>query len=388
MSELATEPDTCAEAKEFERRSIARWGARRTTPLIGRHPAVREALKRAIRFAPSDSPVLVSGETGTGKELLARALYLFSQRSGNAFVAVNCAQYRGGQPVVSELFGHRKGSFTGADSDHKGILEAANGGVVLLDEIGELPMSAQAMLLRALGEGEVVPVGGVQRRPINVRIIAASNRELDSMVAAGDFREDLFYRLRSLHVKVPPLRERGQDYALIARHWLNRLNRRHQTRKRLAKETLERLGSHRWPGNVRELKNVIEYGYDISRADDIGLDDIGELLERATRRSQFREILNAQARDLCRRMKRGEGTFWDLIHAPYMNRSLNRSQVRTAIALELAGNARGSYKKMLLSFGVPEAEYLKAMDFLRHHDLKPRRSSGQDPAGRPADPWP
>ena len=371
--ELESGRITCAPAREFERRSIARWGAGNATSLIGRHHSLRDALDRIICFAASESPVLIVGETGAGKELLARALYLFSPRSRKPFVVVNCAQYGGGQPIVSELFGHRKGSFTGADRDHRGLFEVADQGVVFLDEVGELPLGAQSMLLRTVAEGEVVPVGGVRRKRISVRIVAATNRNLKEMVAEGNFREDLYYRLQGMVVRVPPLRERGADYELIADYWLGCLNEQHETEKRLTGEVRAKLGTRRWSGNIRELKNTVEAGYYVSRSDVIGLDDIGDMLEEATRGAQFKEIMDAQARWLCERMIASDGSFWSRIHDPYMKRNLNRTEVQAVIASALSGSARGSYKRMLLSFGVDESDYLKAMDFLRHHRLKPDR---------------
>ncbi|HEX2187654.1 MAG TPA: sigma-54 factor interaction domain-containing protein, partial [Longimicrobiaceae bacterium] len=195
-------------ARHLRLLSAEQWGERNGVALIGRHARLLEAQEKALFFAQAEAPVLVTGETGTGKELFARAVYLLGSRRGAPFVSVNCAQFGESQLVASELFGHRRGSFTGAVADHRGVFEEADGGVVFLDEVGELSSSAQAMLLRVLGEGEVVRVGESRARRVDVRVVAATNRDLREMVADGRFREDLYYRLRFLHLHVPPLRER------------------------------------------------------------------------------------------------------------------------------------------------------------------------------------
>ncbi|HET7230914.1 MAG TPA: sigma 54-interacting transcriptional regulator [Longimicrobium sp.] len=356
-------------ARTIYQQSLDEWGERRATVLIGRHPMLAQALEKIVRFAAADSPVLITGETGTGKELFARALFLNARRHRRTFLSVNCAQYVGTELVASELFGHRKGSFTGAAAEHRGIFEEADGGFVFLDEVGDLPPQAQAMLLRTLGEGEIVPVGSSQVKRVDVRVVAATSRDLQPMIAAGKFRADLYYRLRPLHVHVPPVRTRGSDWELIAQYYLDRLGRQTQLRKELSASARRTLGSHLWPGNVREVKSVVDTGFHICTGAEITPDDFAGALENAAR--ELQNTANAAAlADLCGRMAAGEGSFWEVVHRPFLERDLNRAEVREIIAMGLE-SSRGSYKRLLGTFGLEQAEYLKFMDFLRHHRLKP-----------------
>lgn len=352
--------------------SVEKWGLARQAAVIGQDRSLCELLDRTVRFAAAGGPVLITGETGTGKELVARAVYLLSARVRKPFVAVNCAQYHEGQLLASELFGHRRGAFTGATQDHKGVFQEAEGGVVFLDEIGELSVPAQAMLLRALGEHEIVPVGSTRPIPVNVRVIAATSRDLRPMMAAGTFREDLYFRLRNLHLKVPPLRERGDDWRLILEHYLTTVNDREGVRKRFSAAALRRLASHTWPGNVRELRSLVDTGFYVCDGVTIESEHFAESLEELSREAVLRTIplTRAADRDRYARLLDGDGTFWELVHGPYLNRELSRVEVRAMIARGLA-MTQGSYKKLLPLFGLREAEYLKFMDFLRHHELKP-----------------
>jgi transcriptional regulator with GAF, ATPase, and Fis domain len=361
-----------ASAQRIYELSLARWGSDDATVIVGLHSRLRVALEKLVRFARPESPILITGETGAGKELFARAALLCSSRADKPYLAVNCAQYADDNLVASQLFGHRKGAFTGASSDHMGIFEKADGGVVLLDEVGELSSSAQAMLLRVLGEGEIIPIGDTQVRKVDVRILAATNQNLEEMVAAKRFREDLYHRLRCLSVEVPSLRNRGDDWHLIARYYMQRLDAQHSRTKSLAPETIELLNSHPWPGNIRELKSVVEVGYLLSDSGEITIDDLGFALEEMTRRAEINRISSALAEDFCEQMICGDRDFWETIHQPYLDRELNRREVRQIVSYALTYLSRGSYKKMFSMLGVADEDYLKAMDFLRHHDLKPR----------------
>jgi two-component system response regulator AtoC len=226
--------------------------------MIGSSPRMQDVFRLANRVAAFDTTVLITGESGTGKELVARGVHAAGPRSTMAFVAVNC----GGIPetlLESELFGYRKGAFTGADRDKPGLFQEADQGTLFLDEIGELPLALQVKLLRVLQEGDIRPVGGTGTQRVDVRIIAATARDLNLEVAAGRFREDLFYRLNVLPMHLPPLRERIDDIPLLAAHFLSRMG------KRLGKvvdsidpEAMKHLMAHPWPGNVRELENIIE----------------------------------------------------------------------------------------------------------------------------------
>jgi transcriptional regulator with GAF, ATPase, and Fis domain len=352
-------------------RSVERWGESRGTIIVGRDPSINAALDRAARFARSESPVLITGETGTGKELFARAIYLLSPRNGSEFLTVNCAQYQEGQLIASELFGHKRGSFTGAVADHRGIFETAGGGVVFLDEVGELSAPAQAMLLRLLSEGEIVPVGETRCRRVDVRLVVATNRNLKEMVDAGRFRADLYYRLRYLHLQVPPVRERGDDWELILAHYLDLLAGAGRQRKQFSAKALELLRGHTWPGNVREIRGLVDTGFHLSDGSLIEPRDFAEALEQMSRVAQLIEVpVPTISTEIFLRLINHEGSFWEMVHQPYLDRELNRMQVREIVAQGLS-HVRGSYKELLGAFGMAPEDYLKFMDFLRHHQLKP-----------------
>lgn len=351
--------------------SCERWGDQNPTLLIGRHRKLIDALEKLGRLAASDSPVLITGETGTGKELFARALYLLSSRRRGPFLSINCGRYPEAQLVASELFGHKRGSFTGAVSDHRGIFEEADGGFVFLDEIGELCPPAQAMLLRLLSEGDIQPVGASHAKRVNVRVVAATNRDLRAMISAGTFHADLYYRLRYLQLRVPPIRERGGDWELIADYHLKRLGASSSTMKCFSPEARKLLGEYPWPGNVRELVSVVDTGFHLSDGPVIEPDHFTEQLEDVAREEQLQRIpLHRDPTDLISRMTQGGESFWDVVYRPFMDRELSRSEVREIVEQGLY-RSRGSYKRLLGVFGIAETDYLRFMDFLRHQRLKP-----------------
>jgi DNA-binding NtrC family response regulator len=255
------EPDvlTARVASLLERRPRAATAAGAPPGLIGRSPAMREVFTAIAAVAPAETTVLLSGETGTGKELVARAIHDASPRRGKPFVAVNSAALAPGL-VESELFGHVRGAFTGAVRDKQGVFQAADGGTVFLDEIGDMPPAVQHRLLRVLQEREVTIVGTVRPVAVDVRVIAATNRDLRAEVAAGRFREDLFYRLNVFRIALPPLRDRRADVPLLVEHALDRLSRRGPREERLVCSplTMRLLQAYPWPGNVRELFSVLE----------------------------------------------------------------------------------------------------------------------------------
>lgn len=226
--------------------------------LIGEHPKIAELHKLIRRVAPTNGRVLIVGESGTGKELVARAIHRESSRSDKALIKVNCAAIPASL-IESELFGHEKGAFTGAIKTRLGVFERAHGGTLFLDEIGELPLEVQAKLLRALQNGEIQRVGGEKIIQVDVRLLAATNRHLQEMVEAGEFREDLYYRLNVLTLTLPPLRERRSDIRLLAQLFLAEACEEHALGERsLAETAYSQLEAYHWPGNIRELKNRIE----------------------------------------------------------------------------------------------------------------------------------
>lgn len=226
--------------------------------IVGDHPSLQATAREMQRIAPTESTVLLVGESGTGKELFARAIHQLSPRAGKPMVAINCAAIPESL-VENELFGHERGAFTGADSRRPGKFELAHGGTIFLDEIGELPAQAQAKLLRVLEDKKIERLGGSVPFQADVRVLAATNRDLEAAVQKGEFRQDLYYRLNVFPIRIPALRERGEDVVLLAQHFLERF--RMELRKpglKLAPDAIAALRGHRWPGNVRELQNVIE----------------------------------------------------------------------------------------------------------------------------------
>jgi len=241
--------------------------------IVGRSPAMRELLARVERVAMSDATVLITGESGTGKELVARAIHLASRRGARPFVPVNCAAITE-TLLESELFGHARGAFTGATRARRGLFEEADGGTLLVDEVGETAPGFQAKLLRALQEGEIRRVGESTPVQVDVRVIAATNQDLRKAIAEKRFREDLFYRLNVVPLRLPSLRERREDVPLLASHFVQRYNGRSKDEKVLTPEALARLLDHDWPGNVRELENAIEQAAALSPAKEIRAEDV------------------------------------------------------------------------------------------------------------------
>jgi two-component system NtrC family response regulator len=252
--------------------------------LIGGSRKMRDVFHLAAQVARRDSTVLVTGESGTGKELIAKAIHQTSLRARKPFITVNC----GAIPenlIESELFGHRKGSFTGALADRAGKFESANEGTVFLDEIGELPINLQVRLLRVIQEREIDKIGFPKPIPVNVRIIAATNRDLRTLIEDGQFREDLFYRLSVVTVELPPLRERHDDIPLLLGHFLRKHCKRYQIQEPTIKEdALELLSRYDWPGNVRELENVVEHMVVLGSSDVIGIQDLPPQIRNAASR--------------------------------------------------------------------------------------------------------
>jgi len=245
-----------------------------TSEIYGDSPAVHEVRERIARAAPTHATVLITGETGTGKELVARAIHRNSPRASKPFVAVNCAAFTE-TLLESELFGHEKGAFTGADRQRQGLFEAAHEGTLFLDEAGEMSLAAQAKLLRVLTDGQVLRVGSTRPRRVDVRVLVATHRNLEQRVKEGLFREDLFYRLAVVPIHIPPLRERRDDIAGLSDVFCHQIaTELKMPRRRLTAEALQTLQQYRFPGNLRELRNLIERAYILTSNQEIGADDL------------------------------------------------------------------------------------------------------------------
>jgi transcriptional regulator with GAF, ATPase, and Fis domain len=303
--------------------------------------ALREKVKTAARVASS---VLITGESGTGKELVAKAIHEQSERARGKFVAVDC----GALPddlIESELFGHRRGAFTSAVSDKPGLFEEANGGTLFLDEIANTSRRFQAKLLRVLQDRQLRRLGDVNTRKLDLRVIAATNCELMTMVRRGDFREDLYYRLNVFPILVPPLRRRMEDVPLLVEHLLR------ERKKTMSLAAIQRLMTYSFPGNIRELENVVEAAACVAAGHIIQPDDISLPPDIAT--SPLDELV--------------VGDFWESVARPYSERMITKNQVELVIRKGLE-RTRGSYKKMLPLFQIPETDYKRFMDFLRRHN--------------------
>ncbi|HSM15065.1 MAG TPA: sigma 54-interacting transcriptional regulator, partial [Thermoanaerobaculia bacterium] len=346
--------------------SSTRLGADRAIEIVGHAPRMVDMLRKLSKVASYEEPVLIYGESGVGKEALASALHLLGPRRDRPFVSVNCPQFQEGNLTVSELFGHRKGSFTGATADRRGCFETADGGVVFLDEIGDLGMPAQVMLLRAIANGEYRPLGSEQVRKANVRVVSATNRSLNDLVINEQFRNDLLFRLRYFTLEPPPLRDRGDDWLLLVDFFLERLRWRYGVEKRFSDASLAMLEDYRWPGNVRELLGLVTTGYALSEGNLVEPRDFVDRLQQETRGR------GDDVEQIYRRLTKSSGDFWRLVHEPFIERDLSRREVRRLVSRGLE-DAGGSYRRLLEIWRIPGDLYQKFMDFLRHHRLKPER---------------
>lgn len=242
--------------------------------ILGKSKSLQQAIGLAKRVAPTDTTVLLTGETGTGKEVFTQAIHLESKRNKANLVAINCSAF-GKDLLESEMFGHRAGAFTGALKDQKGLFEEANNGTIFLDEIGEMALDLQAKLLRVIESGEFIKIGETRPTKVNVRIIAATNRDLQKEIDAGHFRQDLFYRISAFQIELPPLRERIVDIELLTNHFIRLFaSKTNKRTKSISDESIEALKQHAWNGNIRELKNVIERSVILSDNEVIGITDL------------------------------------------------------------------------------------------------------------------
>jgi two-component system nitrogen regulation response regulator GlnG len=323
-------------------------------PLLGGSAAMQEVFKRIALVAPTESPVLICGESGTGKELVARAIHRYSRRNERAFVPVNLAAL---SPTLieSELFGHVRGAFTGADQSRPGLLEIADGGTVLFDEAGDIPLSVQVKLLRVLEQREITPIGSAQPRRTSFRVISATNRDLLQQCAAGSFREDLYYRLAVVEIRIPPLRERRDDIPLLADRFLRSVNDANGWSAKLEKTTIHVLLERPWWGNVRELRNAVEYAALMARGGPIAPEHLPpavtiqssdtasprEALRSAVRRWAKSEVLNIE------RHGRLYERFLAEVEPPLFDVALESTNQNRASAADILGIHRATLRKKL-----------------------------------------
>lgn len=317
------------------------------TGIIGRSARMRELFGLLRKVMETSSTVLVMGESGTGKELVARAIHNGSARSGKPFVAVNC----GAIPenlIESELFGHVKGAFTGAVGEHPGLFEQANGGTVFLDEIGELPLAMQTRLLRVLQEREVRRVGGNSIRKVDVRVVAASNRDIEDLVKSGSFREDLYYRINVFQVVMPPLRERIEDIPLLVEHMLQKYGSP-ATCRGISSEALKALMNYQFPGNVRELENIIERAL-VLNSDQITIDTLPQAIQGGVQRLQCPGDLEIPENgfDL--------EAMLENLEKQYLAKALEKSGGSKTHAAELLGMSFRSFRYKVAKYGLSASD--------------------------------
>jgi transcriptional regulator with PAS, ATPase and Fis domain len=325
-----------------------------------------EVISTAGRAAACDGKVLITGESGVGKDLVARYIHAHSSRRALPFVAVNCAGLTE-TLLESELFGHVKGSFTGAYRDKPGKLQTAHRGTLFLDEVGEMSLRMQALLLRFLENGEIQAVGSdasVSR--VDVRVVAATNRNLAELVSAGNFREDLLYRLRVIHLHVPPLRERPEDLPLLVDQFAGAARRT----VRFSEPAMRVLEQYRWPGNVRELQNVIEQVVWMTESEVIEVEQLPPAI-----RTQSQTVLSLRERrcqvadQLYQALVSGGYSFWQHIYPLFLSRDVTRHDIRQLVRRGLA-TTRGNYRALLRLFGMPARDYKRFLNFLAAHDCR------------------
>jgi transcriptional regulator with GAF, ATPase, and Fis domain len=310
--------------------------------MIGKSEVMMQLAQRVRAAARIAGSVLITGETGSGKELVARAVHQHSGRSTRRFVAVDC----GAVPeelIESELFGFKRGAFTTAVADKTGLFEEANGGTLFLDEIANTSRHFQAKLLRALQERQIRRLGDTISRPVDIRVIAATNRDLRGLVQRGDFREDLFYRLSVFAINVPPLRDRIDDVPLLVEAILN-------GRKQISGDALAKLQLYAFPGNVRELENILESA--IYTAPEETIEECHIVLS-ANAASGFDDIIQVE-------------NFWESVARPYADRQITRTCVENVVRRGLQ-QVNGSYTQLIRLFNLPDSDYKRFMDFLRRH---------------------
>jgi DNA-binding NtrC family response regulator len=323
----------------------------RWTGIIGATPAMRELFRLVESVAPTDATVLVLGESGTGKELLARAIHERSVRRDGPFLAINCSALTD-TLLDSELFGHVRGAFSGASTSRLGVFEEATGGTLFLDEIGDVSAATQVRLLRALQEGEIKPVGSTEIRKVDVRVVAATNRDLEAAVKAGSFRQDLYYRLNVVALELPPLRNRREDIPLLLHHFLQRYAAKYgKDVSRVTPAALEALQAYPWPGNVRELENVVQRAVVLAAGNELTLDGLPPGVRPATGRESPRNFdvpFSRAKQDAIEAFERG-----------YVIDALTRTGGSVAEAARLCGLDKSNFRRIVRRYQVDMKPFRK-----------------------------
>jgi two-component system nitrogen regulation response regulator NtrX len=342
--------------------------------LIGATPLIERVRQEVAQAARTDAKVMITGESGSGKEVIARSIHENSRRCHRPMVPINCGAVVE-SVLESELFGHARGSFTGADRERVGHLERAHRGTVLLDEVGEMSARMQGALLRFLETGEVQRVGADRMSvAVDVRIISATNRDLGEAITRKEFREDLFYRLNVIHIQAPALRDRAADIPALLDHFAGLFSRKYGLpQPRFSADALAALQRHTWPGNVRELRNVVERVVIYSNEGEVTEARLPrEILQpspiaSATTANPEPVAMSRRADELYTSLRTRRDSFWGAVYAPFMARDLTRSDVRSVVTRGLS-ETRGNYRALTPLFNMPEHDYKRFLNFLKKHN--------------------
>jgi DNA-binding NtrC family response regulator len=339
----------------------------RDEPLVGTSAAIRTVIEDIGYAASTDAKVLITGESGVGKEIVAHRLHGTSRRAEAPFITLNCA----GVPeslLESELFGHTRGSFTGAWRDRSGVLELAHGGTLFMDEVGEMSLRMQALLLRFLETGEIQRVGADQRHTtVNVRLVTATNRDLLQQIRAGAFREDLYYRLNVIHISIPPLRERKEDVPLLVQHFFDHYGRLYGLpAPDLPPDLMQPLLAYHWPGNVRELRNMVERLLVRKPNRQLTVADLPVELRAAAPPAPAAALRESVVDRLYERLVLQHESFWTAVYEPFMLRDLTRDDLRALVTKGLK-ETHGSYMNLLRLFNLDRADYKRFLNVLHKH---------------------
>ena len=339
---------------------------RRLPSMIGDHPSMRLVFEDIQKIAPTRATVLITGESGTGKELVARALHRHSRRQKSSFVPINCPALPA-DLIESELFGHSEGSFTGAVGAKPGLFAVASGGTLFLDAIASMPLSLQSRLLRALEDHHIRRLVETVERPVDVRIIAATNQALEQWIRLGKFCSDLYHRLNVCHLHLPALRDRRSDIPLLVDHFVTRMRQREGAEKRFARAAVDLLQHYPFPGNVRELKNLVESCYYLSTEDTVSSAEVS----RKLRGHQDNPLVDvpSRAQSILADLRAGQASFLEIARDPFLRRDLSRQEVWQVIFDGLSA-CEGNYRRLIGHFHLPASDYKKFLAFLARHDCK------------------